>query len=38
MVHWMITRLPLLCKNSEAIHLVQPGLTAGWQVVRLADR
>ena len=25
--------LPLLCEISEAVHLVQPGLTAGrWQV------
>ena len=23
--------LPLLCKSSGALHLVQPGLTAGWQ-------
>ena len=22
--------LPLLCEISEALHLVQPGLTAGW--------
>ena len=28
------TRLPLLCRNSRAIALVEPGLTAGW----LADR
>ena len=23
--------LPLLCEISEALHLVQPGLMAGWQ-------
>ena len=23
--------LPLLCESSGAIHLAQPGLTAGWQ-------
>ena len=23
--------LPLLCEISGALHLVQPGLTAGWQ-------
>ena len=23
--------LPLSCEISEALHLVQPGLTAGWQ-------
>ena len=23
--------LPLLCETSEALHLAQPGLTAGWQ-------
>ena len=23
--------LPLLCENSGALHLAQPGLTAGWQ-------
>ena len=23
--------LPLLCEISEALHLVQPGLLAGWQ-------
>ena len=28
------TRLPLLCRNSRAVALVEPGLTAGW----LADR
>ena len=27
-------RLPLLCRNSEAVALVELGLTAGW----LADR
>ena len=25
------TQLPLLCRNSRAVALVQPGLTAGWQ-------
>ena len=29
--------LPLLCEISGALHLAQPGLTAGWQVGRLAD-
>ena len=29
-----LMRLPLLCRNSRAVALVQPGLTAGW----LADR
>ena len=33
--------LPLLCESSEALHLAQPGLTAGrlagWQAGRLAD-
>ena len=28
------TRLPLLCRNSRAMALAEPGLTAGW----LADR
>ena len=23
--------LPLLCESSGALHLAQPGLTAGWQ-------
>ena len=23
--------LPLSCENSGALHLAQPGLTAGWQ-------
>ena len=26
--------LPLLCEISGALHLAQPGLTAGWQAVR----
>ena len=26
--------LPLLCEISGALHLVQPGLTAGWQADR----
>ena len=28
--------LPLLCEISGALHLAQPGLTAGWQANRLA--
>ena len=28
--------LPLLCEISGGLHLVQPGLTAGWQAVRQA--
>ena len=28
--------LPLLCEISGALHLAQPGLTAGWQAGRLA--
>ena len=24
------TRLPLLCRNSKAVSLAEPGLTAGW--------
>ena len=31
-------RLPLLCRNSRAIALVEPGLTAGWLAGWLADR
>ena len=30
--------LPLLCKISGALHLAQPGLTAGWLAVRQAGR
>ena len=30
--------LPLLCEISGALHLAQPGLTAGWLAVRLAGR
>ena len=26
------TRLPLLCRNSRAIALAQPGLMAGWLI------
>ena len=26
------TRLPMLCRNSRAVALVQPGLTAGWLI------
>ena len=29
------TRLPLLCKNSRAIALVQPGLMAGWLIDKM---
>ena len=29
--------LPLSCEISEALHLAQPGLTAGWLAGRLAD-
>ena len=28
--------LPLSCENSGALHLAQPGLTAGWLAGRLA--
>ena len=30
--------LPLLCEISGALHLAQPGLTAGWLAGRLAGR
>ena len=30
--------LSLLCEISGALHLAQPGLTAGWQAGRLADK
>ena len=30
--------LPLLCEISGALHLAQPGLTAGWQADRQTDR
>ena len=29
-------RLPLLCRNSGAVALAKPGLTAGWLAGRLA--
>ena len=29
--------LPLSCEISGALHLAEPGLTAGWQAGRLAD-
>ena len=29
--------LPLLCEISGALHLTQPGLTAGWQAGRQAS-
>ena len=32
------TRLPLLCRNSRAIALAEPGLTAGWLAGWLAGR
>ena len=31
------TRLPLLFKNSRAVALAEPGLTAGWQAGWLID-
>ena len=31
------TRLPLLCRNSRAVALVELGLTAGWQAGWLID-
>ena len=30
------TRLPLLCRNSRAVALAEPGVTAGWQAGWLA--
>ena len=30
--------LPLLCEISGALHLAQPGLTAGWPSVRPSGR
>ena len=30
--------LPLSCEISGALHLAQPGLTAGWQAGWLADK
>ena len=30
--------LPILCEISGALHLAQPGLTAGWQAGRQAGR
>ena len=30
------TRSPLLCRNSRAVALAEPGLTAGWQAGWLA--
>ena len=32
------TRLPLLCRNSRAVALVEPDLTAGWLAGWLADK
>ena len=47
MVHWINVlwnnsfvnpkRLPLLCRNSRVIALVEPGLTAGWLAGWLAS-
>ena len=31
-------RLPFSCEISGALHLAEPGLTAGWQAGRLAGR
>ena len=31
------TRLPLLCRNSRAVALAKPGLTAGWLAGWLID-
>ena len=31
------TQLPLLCRNSRAIALMEPGLTPGWLAGWLAD-
>ena len=33
-----LTRLPLLCRNSRAVALAEPGLTAGWLAGWLANR
>ena len=33
-----LTRLPLLCRNSRAVALAEPGLMAGRQAGWLADR
>ena len=35
--HFRKSPLPLLCEISGALHLAQPGLTAGRQAGRLAD-
>jgi len=32
------TRLYATCEKSGGLHLVEPGLTAGWQAGRLAGR
>ena len=32
------TQLPLLCRNSRAVALAEPGLTAGWLAGWLAGR
>ena len=32
------TRLPLLCRNSRAVALVEPGPTAGWLAGWLIDK
>ena len=31
-------RLPLLCRNSRAVALAEPGLMAGWMAGWLADK
>ena len=28
------TQLPLLCEKTEALAIMEPGLTAGWQAIR----
>ena len=32
-----LTQLPLLCRNSRAVALAEPGLTAGWLAGWLID-
>ena len=32
------TRLYITCEKSGGLHLAEPGLTAGWQAGRLADK
>ena len=33
-----LTQLPLLCRNSRAVILVEPGFTAGWLAGWLSDK